>query len=180
MDVFCLWSSFTWLIKLHFHLKRKVKCDSYMYLWILKLKFALVQIMHSFVPSNSYSSKGVLPAVVRRCVWFRNLVCEEPNINKLWLNLNRRYITGCISCMPLIVTVNTIAECPRTDCNIQGASERSPLFGKLINSKPKKIRQMFFLFLESTQNATLHQRVLSKTSLKLRPWILIHWCSLSR
>ena len=31
---------------------------------------------------------------------------------------DRRYITGCISCMPLIVTVNTIAECPRKDCNI--------------------------------------------------------------
>jgi hypothetical protein len=31
---------------------------------------------------------------------------------------NMRYITGCISCMPLIVTVNTIAECPRTDCDI--------------------------------------------------------------
>ena len=62
---------------------------------------------------------------------------------------------------------------------LQGAAERSPLFGKLINSKPKKIRQMF-LFLESTQNAVLHQRVLNKTSLKWRPWILIHWCSLSQ
>ena len=29
---------------------------------------------------------------------------------------------------------------------IQGAAERSPLFGKLINSKPKKIRQTFFYF----------------------------------
>ena len=29
---------------------------------------------------------------------------------------------------------------------IQGAAERSPLFGKLINSKPKKIRQIFFYF----------------------------------
>ena len=29
---------------------------------------------------------------------------------------------------------------------IQGAAERSPLFGKLINSKPKKIRQMFFFY----------------------------------
>jgi hypothetical protein len=29
---------------------------------------------------------------------------------------------------------------------IQGAAERSPLFGKLINSKPKKIRQMFSYF----------------------------------
>ena len=28
---------------------------------------------------------------------------------------------------------------------IQGAAERSPLFGKLINSKPKKIRQMLFI-----------------------------------
>ena len=26
----------------------------------------------------------------------------------------------------------------------QGAAERSPLFGKLINSKPKKIQQIFF------------------------------------
>jgi hypothetical protein len=39
---------------------------------------------------------------VRRCVWYR----KEPNINHLWLNLkNRRYITGCISCMSLMVTV---------------------------------------------------------------------------
>ena len=29
---------------------------------------------------------------------------------------------------------------------IQGAAERTPLFGKLINSKPKKIRQMHFYF----------------------------------
>jgi len=27
---------------------------------------------------------------------------------------------------------------------IQGAAERTPLFWKLINSKPKKIQQMFF------------------------------------
>jgi len=27
---------------------------------------------------------------------------------------------------------------------LQGAAERSPLFRKLINSKPKKMRQMFF------------------------------------
>jgi hypothetical protein len=31
-------------------------------------------------------------------------------------------------------------------CILQEAAERSPLFGKLINSKPKKIRQMFFYF----------------------------------
>ena len=33
---------------------------------------------------------------------------------------------------------------------IQDAAERTPLFEKRINSKPKKIRQIFFLFLEST------------------------------
>ena len=38
---------------------------------------------------------------------------------------------------------------------------------------------MFFIFLERIQNAILHQRVLNKTSLKWRPWILINWCSLS-
>ena len=36
-----------------------------------------------------------------------------------------------------------------------------------------------FLFLESTWNAVLQQRVLNKSSLKWWPWILINWCSLS-
>jgi len=40
--------------------------------------------------------------------------------NHLRLCLNRRCITGCISYMTLIVTVNTVAECLRTDCNILG------------------------------------------------------------
>ena len=62
---------------------------------------------------------------------------------------------------------------------IQGAAERTPLFEKRINSKPKKIWKCFFLFMESTQNAVLYQCVLNKTSLKWRPWILINWCSLS-
>jgi hypothetical protein len=34
-----------------------------------------------------HSSKGVLPTVLRRCVWFRILIYEEPNINQFWLNL---------------------------------------------------------------------------------------------
>ena len=33
---------------------------------------------------------------------------------------NRRCIIGCIFCKPLTVTVNAIAECLRTDCNILG------------------------------------------------------------
>jgi hypothetical protein len=46
---------------------------------------------------------------------------SQTSINCDW-NQNRRYNIGCISCMPLILTVNTIAECPRTDCNIQGVT----------------------------------------------------------
>ena len=33
--------------------------------------------------------------------------------------------------------------------------------------------------MECIQNAVLHQCILNKLSLKWRPWILIHWCSLS-
>ena len=45
--------------------------------------------------------------------------------------------------------------------------------------KTKEDTANVFLFLESTQNAVLHQRVLNKSSLKWRPRILKHWCSLS-
>ena len=45
----------------------------------------------------------------------------------LIVTVNRRYITGCICCMTLIVTVNTIAECPRTDCNMYWEGEKMEL-----------------------------------------------------
>jgi len=61
-------------------------------------------------------STWVLLTVVRRCVWSRNLAIS----NHWWLQLNRRRITGCISYMPLTVTVKTTAECFRTDCKILG------------------------------------------------------------
>ena len=32
-----------------------------------------------------HSSRGVLPTVARRCVWSRNLIYEERNINQLWV-----------------------------------------------------------------------------------------------
>ena len=37
------------------------------------------------------------------------------------MSFNRRCITGCMSCMSLTVTVSTIVECLRTDCDILGA-----------------------------------------------------------
>jgi len=43
--------------------------------------------------SNQHSSRGVLPTVVRRCVWYRNLIYEETNINQQWLNL-RNLLAG--------------------------------------------------------------------------------------
>ena len=43
--------------------------------------------------------------------------------------------------------------------------------------KTKEDTANVFLFLESTQNAVLLPCVLSKSSFKWRPWILINWCS---
>jgi len=40
------------------------------------------------------------------------------------MSSDRLDVTGCISYMPLIVTVKTIAECLRTDCNILGDKKR--------------------------------------------------------
>ena len=45
--------------------------------------------------------------------------------------------------------------------------------------KTKEDTANVFLFLERTQIAVLHQRVLNKLSLNWRPWILVDWCSLS-
>jgi len=44
--------------------------------------------------------------------------------DQLWLSLTGRYIAGCISYMPLVVSVNMVAECLRTDCNILGDKEK--------------------------------------------------------
>ena len=60
-----------------------------------------------------YCAKGV----------FMNVNLQRFNsrlISQLRLSLNRRYIAGCISYMLLKVTVNTTAECLRTDCNCLG------------------------------------------------------------
>jgi hypothetical protein len=55
----------------------------------------------------------------------------------LWLSLTRRYIAGCISYMPLIVTVNMVVECLRTDCNSSGEKFKkcSPWGEKLPDTK---------------------------------------------
>ena len=46
-----------------------------------------------------------------------------------------------------IIRIHRDARPPeRQSTLIQGAAERTPLFEKRINSKPKKIRQMFFYF----------------------------------
>jgi hypothetical protein len=49
------------------------------------------------------------------------------------LNTSRRYITECISYTPLIVTVNTIGECLRTDINILGGNKKSSTYGTYRN-----------------------------------------------
>ena len=54
---------------------------------------------------TDHSSRGVLPTVVRRCVWSTNLMYEATSITQLWLNCPWRSITGWNSSMPLILTV---------------------------------------------------------------------------
>jgi hypothetical protein len=41
-----------------------------------------------------HSFRGVIPTVVRRCVCYRNLNYEEPNINQQWLNLRDLFAGG--------------------------------------------------------------------------------------
>ena len=95
--------------------------------------------------------EGVLPSVMRRRVWSTNLALPS----HLWLRLNTRCITGCISYMPLIVTVNMIAECLLTDCNILGENKKKMLSCVIVaigishrvrNYKLWYIIQVFILF----------------------------------
>jgi len=92
-------------------------------LWLLCV------VRQRFLRQADHLSRRVLPTVMRRCVWYRNLNLWGAKHQSIVIELkkNRRYITGRISCMPLIVTVNTIAECPRTDCNIYSEGEKQQL-----------------------------------------------------
>ena len=63
---------------------------------------------------------GIIPQIEQLDFNQYSAISPETTNNQLQLSLNRIYITGCISSMPLTVTVNTIAECLRTDCNILG------------------------------------------------------------
>ena len=40
--------------------------------------------------------------------------------DRFWLYVYRWYITGCIPCMSISLSVHTAAECPRTDCRNSG------------------------------------------------------------
>jgi hypothetical protein len=50
------------------------------------------------------------------------LILIKPN--PLWLSINRTCVTGCISCMPVIVNVTPIAKCLRTDCILLGDNKK--------------------------------------------------------
>jgi len=71
-------------------------------------------------PHYNRRLKRYYPAdIAARFNWY-SATFPETILSHLWLSLNMRYITGCTSYMPLLVSVNTIAECLRTDCNILG------------------------------------------------------------
>ena len=85
---------------------------------------------------STYFSKG--PAVsIYRVMWqsllFYIFSCIILNV--------MRFVTQLIACGMRQLENRVLGK-------LQGAAERSPLIGKLINSKPKKIRQIFFYFWE--------------------------------
>ena len=85
-----------------------------------------------------------------------------------------------IADLPLVMQWHSFTFVSGTVVFYTGCSRKNSPIWEAIKFKTKEDTEMFFLFLERTQNAVLHQRVLNETSLKWRPWILIHWCSLSR
>jgi len=81
-------------------------------------------------PNYNRRLKRYYPAnLANRYNWY-SATFPETMSSHLWLSLNRRCVTGCISYMPLIVTVSMIAECLRTDCNILGdkIKKKKPYF----------------------------------------------------
>ena len=66
----------------------------------------------------------------------------------------------------------------KTDTSTECGRKNSPIW-EANKFKNKKDTANIFVFLESTQNTVLYQRVLNKSSLKWRPRILINWCSFS-
>ena len=68
------------------------------------LLWLLCVVRYRSLRRTDHSFIGVLPTVVRRCVWSRNLVKMRSHSQSVVIELNRRRITGCISCKPLIVT----------------------------------------------------------------------------
>ena len=95
-----------------------------------------------------HSSRGVLPTVMCRCVWSRNLMNEEPHpINCDWA-WNRRCVTGCISYMPLIVTVKH---------DWWMSSPRLQWYWEIKKNFPTKIPVHIFLFSRTSAFCPTHR-----------------------
>ena len=91
-------------------------------------------------PHYNRRLKRYYPAdLATRFNWYSATFSETIN-NHLWLNLNRRCITGCISHMPLLVSANTIAECLRTDWSILGNKIKKYIYR---NSNKRKVCQLW-------------------------------------
>jgi len=65
---------------------------------------------------------------------------------KVRQNKNTEYFSSFYVCQTQNSKNHSLRALINFDIDIRGAAERTPLFGKLINSKPKKIWQMFFFY----------------------------------
>ena len=70
--------------------------------------------------TTDHSFRGVLPTVVRRCVWSRNLVKMRSHTQSVVIEPNRRRIAGSISYKPLISDISVLIVCNKTGGTIKG------------------------------------------------------------
>ena len=70
--------------------------------------------------SDTMTCTRVLPTVVRRCVWSRNLVKMRSHTQSVVTEPNRRRITGSISYKPLISDLSVLRVCNKTGGTIKG------------------------------------------------------------
>ncbi len=127
--------------------------------------FNITSFIHTYINTHTYIHTyihSINPVSANTCYWIWNMSNWTLQLN----NTIRQYKAHTIYVHNYNIST--------TGCG----RKKSPIWEANKFKTKEDTANVFLLFPGSTQNAVLHQRVLNKTSLKWRPWILIHWCSL--